>query len=91
MQCYFNTNKPLRLLYLSKTVQMLVYIRCYLRGNLLFLFHILLLQVIKSLVLLIHGHELLFRTFLFQIRTMGIVNLFWQMDYQRYTVRIHSG
>ena len=63
-------------MYLSKTVQMFVYVGCYLRSNLLFLFHILFFQVIKSLVLLIHGHELLFRTFLLQIRAMDIVNFF---------------
>lgn len=52
---------------------MLVYIRRYLCGNLLLLFHILFFQIIKSFILLIHSHEFLFRTFLLQILTMSIV------------------
>ena len=73
MPIKFNTNK-LILFYRRKRIQMLVHISSNLRRNQLFLFHILFFQIVERLILLIHGHELIFGTVSLQIGPVRIVN-----------------
>ena len=61
------------LFYFRKFFKMLVHVACNHFCNLFFHIHELLLQIVESLILLVHGHKLIIGTILFQIGTVGII------------------